>query len=135
MVWAGICLLVVPKNYETAYFLNEKDKEIMRHRAQLTASYSGGNGHYTLKDIKMAAKDVKSWVHGVIQICVVTILYGEFPLHTFYEHDDNNRRVWNVPAYYSKGWISLLHYPGPISCNPRLVFNRMPTRGDTNVGI
>ncbi|KAH8693203.1 retrograde regulation protein 2 [Talaromyces proteolyticus] len=74
--WAGICLFVVPKNYETAYFLNEQDKVIMRCRAEATAAYSGGQGHYKWKDIKMAAKDVKSWIHGVIQICVVTILYG-----------------------------------------------------------
>jgi hypothetical protein len=49
----------------------------MRHRAETTAAYSGGQGHYKWKDIKMAAKDVKSWLHGSIQICVVTILYGK----------------------------------------------------------
>lgn len=49
----------------------------MRHRAEATAAYSGGQGHYKWKDIKMAAKDVKSWLHGSIQICVVTILYGK----------------------------------------------------------
>jgi hypothetical protein len=56
--------------------LNEEDKVIMRHRAEISESYSGGSGHYGMKDIKEAAKDVKSWLHGVIQICVVTILYG-----------------------------------------------------------
>ncbi|EOD47319.1 putative major facilitator superfamily protein [Neofusicoccum parvum UCRNP2] len=39
-------------------------------------AYSGGSGHYGKKDIKEAARDVKSWLHGVIQIAVVTILYG-----------------------------------------------------------
>ncbi|PVH80464.1 retrograde regulation protein 2 [Cadophora sp. DSE1049] len=76
VVWAAICIYVVPKNYETAYFLNEDDRVIMRHRAELSEAYSGGSGHYGMKDIKEAAKDVKSWLHGVIQICVVTILYG-----------------------------------------------------------
>lgn len=80
LVWAVICVFVVPKNYETAYFLNEADRVIMRRRAEASAAYSGGQGHYKWKDIKMAAKDVKSWVHGVIQICVVTILYGIFIL-------------------------------------------------------
>lgn len=48
----------------------------MRRRAEIAEAYSGGSGHYGMKDIKEAAKDVKSWLHGVIQICVVTILYG-----------------------------------------------------------
>ncbi|CZR54239.1 related to allantoate transport protein [Phialocephala subalpina] len=76
IVWAAICIFVVPKNYETAYFLNEEDKAIMRQRAEIMEAYSGGSGHYSMKDIKEAAKDSKSWVHGIIQIAVVTILYG-----------------------------------------------------------
>tara|TARA_R110002060_G_scaffold3177_4_gene5007 strand:+ start:392 stop:949 length:558 start_codon:yes stop_codon:yes gene_type:complete len=80
VVWAAICIYVVPKNYETAYFLNEDDKVIMRRRAELSEAYSGGSGHYGMKDIKEAAKDIKSWLHGVIQICVVTILYGKSTL-------------------------------------------------------
>ncbi|KAF2475339.1 high-affinity nicotinic acid transporter-like protein [Lindgomyces ingoldianus] len=68
IIWAFICIFVVPKNYETAYFLNDAEKAIMRQRAERTEAYSGGRGHYTKADIKEAAKDVKSWVHGVIQI-------------------------------------------------------------------
>lgn len=49
----------------------------MRQRAEEMEAYSGGSGHYGKEDIVEAAKDVKSWVHGVIQIAVVTILYGE----------------------------------------------------------
>ncbi len=52
----------------------------MKHRAELSESYSGGSGHYTIEDIKEAAKDPKSWGHAVTQIAVVTILYGEFNL-------------------------------------------------------
>lgn len=48
----------------------------MRIRAEEMEAYSGGNGHYTLKEIKDAAKDIKTWMHSIIQICVVTILYG-----------------------------------------------------------
>lgn len=55
----------------------------MRQRAERTQTYSdsAGNGHYGKADIKGAAKDVKSWVHGCIQIAVVTILYGFGTLH------------------------------------------------------
>ena len=76
VVWAGVCIFVVPKNYETAYFLNDGDKAVMKQRAELMEAYSGGSGHYGKKDIKEAASDIKSWVHGLIQIAVVTILYG-----------------------------------------------------------
>jgi hypothetical protein len=55
----------------------------MRRRAETMASYSGGKGHYRWKDVKMAASDMKSWVHGVIQICVVTILYGMAPFFVY----------------------------------------------------
>ncbi len=51
----------------------------MRQRAEEMESYSGGSGHYGKKEIEQAARDVKSWLHGIIQIAVVTILYGRFP--------------------------------------------------------
>lgn len=86
VVWAAVCVFVVPKNYETAYFLNNEEKALMRQRAEVMEAYSGGSGHYGMSDIKEAAKDVKSWLHGVIQIAVVTILYGTVwvlsPLHS-----------------------------------------------------
>ena len=76
IVFAGCCVWLVPKNYETAYFLDDEDKAIMKHRAEVAEAYSGGQGHYKMADIKLAAKDPKTWLHGLIQICVVTILYG-----------------------------------------------------------
>ncbi|KAF2201191.1 high-affinity nicotinic acid transporter-like protein [Delitschia confertaspora ATCC 74209] len=76
IIWAFICIFVVPKNYETAYFLNTEEKAIMCQRAERSEAYSGGSGHYTKTDIHAAASDIKSWLHGCIQIAVVTILYG-----------------------------------------------------------
>ena len=78
MIWAFCCIFLVPKSFETAYFLNDDEKTLMRQRAHRTQAYSDseGSGHYGKADIKEAAKDIKSWVHGVIQIAVVTILYG-----------------------------------------------------------
>jgi len=78
IVWAFCCVWLVPKNFETAYFLSEEEKQIMRQRAARTQAYSDseGSGHYGKSDIREAAKDIKSWIHGCIQIAVVTILYG-----------------------------------------------------------
>jgi hypothetical protein len=74
--YALACVFLVPKSYETAYFLNAEDKAIMRQRAEVMEAYSGSSGKHGKADIIAAAKDVKSWVHGFIQIAVVTILYG-----------------------------------------------------------
>ncbi|KEF51301.1 uncharacterized protein A1O9_12651 [Exophiala aquamarina CBS 119918] len=76
IIYAGMCIYLVPKNYQTAYFLNAEEKKIMAIRAELSESYSGGDGHPKMKEIKLAAKDIKTWLHGVSQIAVVTILYG-----------------------------------------------------------
>ncbi|KAJ2993458.1 hypothetical protein NUW58_g1838 [Xylaria curta] len=76
VVWAGLCTMLIPQNYQTAYFLNDDQKAIIKRRAEEMDAYSGGSGRYTRKDIKEAAKDIKSWAHGIIQIAVVTILYG-----------------------------------------------------------
>ncbi|KIW79201.1 hypothetical protein Z517_05813 [Fonsecaea pedrosoi CBS 271.37] len=76
LVFAAMCIYLVPKNYQTAYFLSDEDKKIMAVRAELSESYSGGDGHYKLSDLKLAWKDTKTWLHGVSQIAVVTILYG-----------------------------------------------------------
>ncbi|KAJ5556092.1 hypothetical protein N7494_000007 [Penicillium frequentans] len=75
MVFAVCCVFLVPKNYETAYFLSPDEKQIMRYRDEQSRAYSGGQGHYKLADVKLASKDIKTWIHGVSQICVVTILY------------------------------------------------------------
>ncbi|KAI1097740.1 MFS general substrate transporter [Jackrogersella minutella] len=73
---AGICYFIIPSTYTTAYFLNEDDRAVMRKRAELTESYSGGKGHYSRAEFIMAIKDVKTWLHTFIQIMCLTILYG-----------------------------------------------------------
>lgn len=110
VVWAAMCIFLVPKNYQTAYFLNDEDKAIMKHRAELAESYSGGNGHYTMKDIKEAAKDPKSWGHGVIQIAVVTILYGMLLLLPVgCKGTDLKLRLRNVLANHHQERLPLFH--------------------------
>lgn len=48
----------------------------MRKRAEITEAYNGGQGHYTRTEFMMAIKDVKTWVHAIIQVMCLTILYG-----------------------------------------------------------
>lgn len=74
IAWAAACVFLVPKDYSSAYFLNAEDKAIMRVRAEMMEKYSGGTGHYTKNDIKLAAKDVTTWIHAPTQVAMVTIL-------------------------------------------------------------
>lgn len=76
VVWAAMCVWLVPKDYETAYFLNGEEKQLMRQRAEATKAYSGGSGHYRKADVLAAVRDPKSWLHGVIQIALSTTFYG-----------------------------------------------------------
>jgi len=64
VVFSAVCFFAVPKSYETAYFLNDEDKAIMKIRFEQMESYSGGTGKYTRKDMKNAAMDIKTWIHG-----------------------------------------------------------------------
>ena len=48
----------------------------MAWRYEASRAYSGGTGHYGKKHFKAGAGDIKTWLHAVTQIMVVTILYG-----------------------------------------------------------
>ncbi|KAI2627277.1 MFS general substrate transporter [Hypomontagnella submonticulosa] len=76
VVIAFLCFFIIPTSYTTAYFLNEDDRAVMRKRAELTEAYNGGQGHYTRTDFRLAIKDVKTWVHTIIQIMCLTVMYG-----------------------------------------------------------
>ena len=76
VVWAAMTYFLIPKHYSTAYFLNAEDKAVMKRREEIMEAYSGGNGHYTKADIKLAAKEITTWVHAPTQVAIVTILYG-----------------------------------------------------------
>ncbi|KAF2096325.1 retrograde regulation protein 2 [Rhizodiscina lignyota] len=76
ITFASVVYFLIPKNYSSAYFLNEEERVIMRHRAELMESYSGGQGHYTKGDVWLAVTDVKTWLHSVTQVAIITILYG-----------------------------------------------------------
>ncbi|KAF2104237.1 MFS general substrate transporter, partial [Rhizodiscina lignyota] len=76
IAFSFICYFLVPENYSTAYFLNAEEKAIMKHRSELMESYSGGDGKYTKKDIKLALTDIKTWLHGILQVAVLADRYN-----------------------------------------------------------
>ncbi|KAI1079711.1 MFS general substrate transporter [Whalleya microplaca] len=76
VVIAVLCYFVIPSSYMTAYFLDEDDRAIMRLRAELTEAYNGGRGHYTRSEFIMAIMDIKTWLHTIVQVMSLTVLYG-----------------------------------------------------------
>ncbi|KAG0648546.1 putative transporter [Hyphodiscus hymeniophilus] len=76
IVFSVGCYCAIPSSYNTAYFLTTEDKAIMKRRAEQMEAYSGGTGKYTRKDMKNAAVDMKTWLHGFIQIFCSTMIYG-----------------------------------------------------------
>ncbi|KAH8821931.1 retrograde regulation protein 2 [Xylogone sp. PMI_703] len=76
IVFATSCFFLIPKNFETAYFLNEEDRKIMRLRAEQSEVYSGGDGHFKFSELKLALSDAKVWCNAVSQLSCTTITYG-----------------------------------------------------------
>jgi len=72
----GFCVpYILPDNYETARYLDEKQKQIMRVRATQTRVYLGENEHY-LTEIKKAINDPSVWLSGFCQFGADICLYG-----------------------------------------------------------
>jgi hypothetical protein len=76
VIFAFGCFFLIPKDYQSAWFLNQEDKEIMRHRDDETRAYSGGSGHYKKKDLMLAVADIKTWVYAFNHMFCMTLVYG-----------------------------------------------------------
>lgn len=91
VVFSFGCWFLIPYSFETAYFLNDEDKIIMRQRAELAEPYSGGNGHFRWQNLMLAMTDSKTYVSGICQLTSITVLYGELctspqPIMIFSRH-------------------------------------------------
>ncbi|KAL2829619.1 MFS general substrate transporter [Aspergillus pseudoustus] len=70
VIWFGL-----PSNPSNAWFLNDTEKEMMRVRDAQRAEYMG-NGSFDWKEVKMAFRDPKVYLSGMIQFCQDILLYG-----------------------------------------------------------
>jgi len=73
------CFWLIPEGYQSAWFWNNDDIEIMRLRDDETRAYSGGSGHYKKKDLMMAVADIKTWVYAFNHMFCMTLVYGMSP--------------------------------------------------------
>ncbi|KAL5355877.1 major facilitator superfamily domain-containing protein [Aspergillus floccosus] len=66
---------LLPNNYETAYFLTEEDKGLMRLRMQSAARYADAE-EFDIQEVYKTLRDPKSWLTSLNQICVNICSFG-----------------------------------------------------------
>ncbi|KAK5115856.1 hypothetical protein LTR85_009450 [Meristemomyces frigidus] len=69
-VWFGL-----PNDPSNAYFLKPEEKELMRRRAVQRAHYMGSED-FSWIEVRIALKDPKVYLSGLIQFCQDILLYG-----------------------------------------------------------
>lgn len=99
----------LPNDYETAYFLNEKDRELMRIRAQQSAQYADTEP-FDIREVWKTLRDPKSWLTSLNQICVNVCSFG---FSTFLPtilkslgYDSVKTQLLTVPVYI---WASAFY--------------------------
>ncbi|PGH09856.1 hypothetical protein AJ79_05582 [Helicocarpus griseus UAMH5409] len=70
VVWFGL-----PNDMTKAYFLNSRERYLMTVRAEQNKAYSGSED-FDWNEVKIAAKDTKTYISGGIQFCQDILLYG-----------------------------------------------------------
>lgn len=70
LVWFGL-----PNEPSKGYFLSARQKEIMEQRAYQRAAYMGSED-FDWAEVKIALKDPKVYLSGLIQFCQDILLYG-----------------------------------------------------------
>ncbi|KAJ5609937.1 hypothetical protein N7510_006656 [Penicillium lagena] len=99
----------LPNDYETAYFLNEEDKELMRMRMQLSVQYTDA-GPFDIREVWKTLRDPKSWLTSLNQISVNVCSFG---FSTFlptiikaFGYDSVKTQLLTVPVYI---WASIFY--------------------------
>ncbi|KAH9986078.1 MFS general substrate transporter [Xylariaceae sp. FL0662B] len=108
---AGLCYFIIPSSYTTAYFLDEDDRALMRRRAELTEAYNGGRGHYTRAEFIMAIRDTKTWLHAIVQVMSLTVLYGfsvflPIILRFGFDYSVEKSQYLSIPVFF---WGSIVY--------------------------
>ncbi|KAK7413370.1 hypothetical protein QQX98_007747 [Neonectria punicea] len=70
VIWFGL-----PNDPSNAYFLTEEEKRMMKIREIQRAQYMG-NEDFSWDEVKIALKDPKLYLSGLIQFCQDILLYG-----------------------------------------------------------
>lgn len=100
---------LLPNDFETAYFLNEEEKILMRMRLQQSARYVE-HEEFNVKEVWKTLRDPKTWLTSFNQICVNICSFG---FSTFlptiikgFGYDSVKTQLLTVPVYI---WASAFY--------------------------
>lgn len=99
----------LPNNFETAYFLNEEDKALMRIRMQASAQYAAEES-FDIREVLKTLRDPKSWLTSLNQISVNICSFGFSTflptIITGFGYDSVRTQLLTVPVYI---WASVFY--------------------------
>ncbi|KAF3800958.1 putative transporter C11D3.18C [Colletotrichum gloeosporioides] len=73
----GLAIIVLlPDSFETAKWLTEDDKNLMRIRAEQARVYQGESENFDKTEVKLAFMDPKVWLSAACQFCANTCSFG-----------------------------------------------------------
>ncbi|KAF2174077.1 hypothetical protein M409DRAFT_16350 [Zasmidium cellare ATCC 36951] len=70
------CIALLPDTFESAWWLNDNDKKLMRIRHEQVALYQGENELFDREEVKLAFQDPKVWLSAFCQFCANTCSFG-----------------------------------------------------------
>ena len=74
-----VCIFLLPDNFETAWWLNEEEKVLLRARHENERLYQGKSMTTDAMDkseVKLAFRDPKVWLNSFCQFCANTCSFG-----------------------------------------------------------
>ncbi|ETS82371.1 hypothetical protein PFICI_04247 [Pestalotiopsis fici W106-1] len=69
-------IFLLPDHFETAWWMREDEKVLMRVRAEQTRIYAGQSDELDKAEVKLAFKDPKVWLSSFCQFCADTCSFG-----------------------------------------------------------
>ncbi|KAF2792120.1 major facilitator superfamily transporter [Melanomma pulvis-pyrius CBS 109.77] len=106
-------LFLLPDNFETAWWLREDEKALMRIRNENAALYQGNSTNaetFDKSEVKLAFQDPKVWINSLCQFCANTCSFG---FSTFlptiirgFGYSSVRTQLLTVPVYI---WASVVY--------------------------
>ncbi|CCF39072.1 major facilitator superfamily transporter [Colletotrichum higginsianum] len=113
-------IVLLPDSFESAKWLTEEDKALMRIRAEQSRVYQGESETFDKQEVKLAFKDPKVWLSAGCQFCANTCSFG---FGTFlpviirgFGYSSIKTQLLTVPVYI---WASAV-YLGIAYCSDKL---------------
>lgn len=69
-------IFLLPDSFESAKWLTEQDKALMRIRADQSRVYQGESESFDKTEVKLAFQDLKVWLSAACQFCANTCSFG-----------------------------------------------------------